>query len=123
MESREPRDALPAPVRELQERIDAALRETPEDRAASTFSDYLPGPATRLGRLLAQAAAPGGTAGLTAALDEFDRLRASGEDPLALQRALSILITHHPEAARLGLSVPDLADRAPWAAVPSRRER
>ena len=109
-------------VRALQRRIDAALAEPPAVHAASGHSDYLPEPADRLARRLVQAAAGSeGAAAIEAAFDEHDRLDAAGEDPLALRRALAVLLTHHPAAVALGLRVPDLAERAPWLTVPSKR--
>lgn len=108
----------PPSVPELQRRIDAALKTSPADRARSNFSEYLP-ERSMLPQRLMQAATAGGSAGIAAALDECERLAAT-EDPLRLQRALSIFLTHHPDAARLGLRVPSLAERAPWKVVPSR---
>jgi hypothetical protein len=105
----------------LQRRIDAALREPAEDREGSRFSDYLPGPSTGLARKLAETASAGGAEGIERALDEFDRLRREG-DLLPLQRALMIFLTHYPEAARLGLRVPDLEARNVSQVLPSRRQ-
>lgn len=97
-----------------QRRIDAALRELPEESAGG-FSDYRD-TAIGLTRLLMAAARRGG---VDAALDELDRLRGS-EDPGRLRRALQEFVTHDPAAA--GLRVPPLEERAPWKTRPSRRE-
>jgi hypothetical protein len=106
----------------LTQRIQAALRETPEMRSRSKFSEYAPRVAASLRARLDQAAESGGIGGVEAALDEFDRMDAT-EDPLALRHALQLFITHNRHALALGLEVPPLAERAPWMTIPSRRER
>ncbi len=99
---------------DLQRRIDAALRETPEEQAESRFSDYADSAFDLTQRLMA-AARKGGA---EAALDEFDRLKET-EDLGRLRRALQEFLTHDPAAA--GLRIPSLEERAPWKVLPSRR--
>lgn len=94
---------------ELQRRVDAMLRETPEEEEAELFSDYAE-PADDLTQRLMEAARGGGVEG---ALDEFDRLRGS-EKVRRLQRALMEFITHDPLASEAGLQVPPLEERAAW---------
>lgn len=94
---------------ELQSRVDAALRETPEEEEAELFSDYAE-PADDLTQRLMEAARAGG---VEAALDEHDRLRGS-EKVRRLQRALMEFITHDPLAHEAGLRVPPLEERAAW---------
>jgi hypothetical protein len=109
------------PMRTLTLRVQAALRETPQMRARSRFSEYAPRAAAPLRERLERAADAGGIEGIEAALDEFDRMNAS-EDPLALRHALQLFLTHNRHAVALGLQVPPLAERAPWMTTPSRRD-
>jgi hypothetical protein len=106
---------------DLQERIDHALHQTPEEFARSTFSDYAD-TATDLTQRLYRCAVSAGDAetAVEAALDEYENL-ASTEDIVRARRALMEFVTHHPASAKLGLRVPDLADRSSWMARPSRR--
>jgi hypothetical protein len=108
---------------ELQERINHALQQTPEEFARSAFSDYLD-TATDLTRRLYKRAVSSNDpeTAVEAALDEYDALAAS-EDNRRARHALMEFVTHHPAAAELGLRVPDLAQRAPWMVRPSRRKR
>jgi hypothetical protein len=106
-------------LRMLASRIARALRETPQMRARSTFSQYAAKKALPLQRRLEMAAGGGEIAGVESALDEFDRMNA-GEDPLALRYALQVFLTHSSAARALGLGVPSLAERSPWLTVPSR---
>jgi hypothetical protein len=106
-------------IRALASRIGRALRETPEMRARSTFSQYAAKKALPLQRRLEMAGGGGEIAGVESALDEFDRMDA-GEDPLALRYALQVFLTHDSAAQALGLRVPSLAERSPWLTVPSR---
>jgi|SRR5215475_12816745 len=108
-------------VQELQERINSALRQTPEARVASDFSDYKPDHSPELVQDLMQAAEQGGEEGVKAALDEFDRLSQS-EDRLRMQHALMLFLTHHPAVSELGLRVPSLRERSPWKVLPSKRK-
>lgn len=105
---------------DLQQRIDNALRETQNDFAESTYSDYADA-RTDLTQRLYERALPGEdeTAKVEAVLDEFETLIGS-EDKRRAQRALASFVTHHPAAAALGLRVPDLGERAGWKARPSR---
>jgi hypothetical protein len=109
-----------ARVRELQDRINSALTETPEDRVASDFSDYKPDHSPELVQDLMQAAEQGGEKGVEAALDEFDRL-SQREDLVRMQHALMLFLTHHPAVSKLGLRVPSLEERGPWKVLPSKR--
>jgi hypothetical protein len=108
---------------DLQQRIDDALRETQNDFAESTYSDYADSRADLTQRLY-ERALPGQdeAAKVEAVLDEFETLMAS-EDKRRAQRALASFVTHHPAAARLGLRVPDLEQRAGWKARPSRSRK
>jgi hypothetical protein len=106
-------------IRALASRIARALRETPEMRARSTFSQYAAKKALPLQRRLEMAAGGGEIAGVESVLDEFDRMNAD-EDPLALRYALQVFLTHSSAAQALGLGVPSLSERSPWLTVPSR---
>jgi hypothetical protein len=106
-------------IRALASRIARALRETPEMRARSTFSQYAAKKALPLQRRLEMAAGGDEIAAVESALDEFDRMNA-GEDPLALRYALQVFLTHSSAARALGLGVPSLKERSPWLTVPSR---
>lgn len=101
----------------LQARIDAALRETPEETSRTRFSPYLHR-SDDLGEQLMQAARDGG---IEAALDVFDRLRDS-EDPGRLRHALITFLVDFPEVYQSGLRVPSLLERAPWMVAPSNRK-
>jgi hypothetical protein len=104
----------------LQERIDAALAETPAMRTGSTFSDYDPTRTDRFDALFAHASREGGVAGLERALDAFDDA-ARTADPLALRRDLMVFLARHQDVARLGLRIPSLGTRSPWKTLPSKR--
>jgi hypothetical protein len=105
--------------RELQQRIDAGLRSDPGDRSGSRFSEYTDSASDLLDRLTTVAASDG-VEGVRAALAEFDRLRAS-EDLPRLQHALMQFLVHHPAAVSLGLRVPSVEERSPWAVLPAKR--
>lgn len=94
---------------EFQERIAAALRESP-DEPASRFSDYLPGPREHLLQRLIEASGSGGVEGMSGALDEFDRL-AKESDLGALRSALMLFLVHHPVPRELALTVPGVLQR------------
>jgi hypothetical protein len=104
----------------LQERINLALKETPEDRRKSNYSDYRPDNLPEIVAELTQAAAEGGAEGIEAALDEFDLLT-EREDKIRVQHALMHFLTHHPAATELGLRVPSLEERNPWKVLPGKR--
>lgn len=108
-----------ARARALRERISAALRETPAERARIRFSPYLLDEGPDIAGRLMRAASPGGLDGFEAALDEYDEL-AGREDLGRLRHALMVFLTHHPEAARLGLRVPPLEERSAWKVSPGR---
>lgn len=109
-------------VQKLQERIAAALRENAEAIVNSEFSAYMPDRRnSRLVRRLTQVAQAGGIEGIEAALEEFERL-AEQEDPLRVQYALMIFLTHHPAVGNLGLRIPSLAERSPSQILPSKRD-
>lgn len=108
-------------INRLQERIDAALRETPNE-PYSSFSPYMPDHRSQITREMTKAARPGGAEGIEAALDVFDEL-APTEDPSRLRYALMVFLTHQPAVAELGLRLPSLEQRSPSSALPSRRSR
>jgi hypothetical protein len=107
-------------IRKLQTRINEALTEQPEAQRASNYSDYLPDHSPQLLTRLMTVAQQGGIAGVEAALDEFDHLKAS-EDLVRMQKVLIKFLTHHPAPALLGLSIPTLSERANWKTLPSKR--
>jgi hypothetical protein len=106
-----------ARVEALQARIDAVLKESLEESAASAFSDYLPGGSTDLQSQLWTAPATGRIEDIEGILDRFDGLRAS-QDPIRLRYALSVVLTHHPTVAAAGLRLPSLEERSPWKVRP-----
>ena len=109
-----------ARIGKLQERINAALREAP-DEPYSSFSAYMPDRRLQfLQKRLAETAQAGGAKGIEAALDVFDEL-APTEDLDRLRYALMIFLTHQPAVAELGLRLPSLEERSPSSALPSRR--
>jgi hypothetical protein len=112
--------ALEKRMQALERRVQKALRESPEMRARSTFSEYAPRGGSAIRERLERAASAGGIEGIESALDEFDRMRLS-EDPLALRYALQLFLTQHHDAVTLGLRVPSLTERSPWMTAPSRR--
>jgi hypothetical protein len=107
-------------VKTLQARIDEALREPVEQADVRSFSEYMPGASVALQDELLRAGGADPVTNVEAILDAFDRLRVSG-DP-ALRHALSVVLTHHPATAELGLRLPSLEERSPWKTWPSRRE-
>jgi hypothetical protein len=107
-------------IRRLQARVNAALQETPENRAVTDFSEYIPDHWPALTDRLNQAAMSNDLNGLEAALDEFDRL-ALREDRVRLQHALMVFLTEHPAAAGFGINIPSLEERSPWKVLPSRK--
>jgi len=106
-------------IDELQKRIDVALQETAGDRARSSFSEYTDTAQDLTRALMQRAREAKGAQAVEQALDEFDRLLQS-EDRVRLQYALGQFLSHHPEAARLGLRIPDLEESAPWQVLPSK---
>ena len=105
-------------IQNLQARIDSALRESPEERASTNFSPYLPDRGVEIEDALVRAAAPGGIEGIEAALDEFDRL-APSVGRVQAQYALQLFLAHQPDVHRLGLRLPPLQERNPWKIRPS----
>ncbi|MGH9971652.1 MAG: hypothetical protein ACREBG_28185 [Pyrinomonadaceae bacterium] len=110
-----------ARIQKLQERINSALKETPEERKSSDFSDYKPDHTPALVQELMRASESGGAEGIEAALDAFDRL-AQTEDVLRMKHALMLFLMHDPAVARLGLRIPSLEERSPWKVLPSKRD-
>ena len=108
-------------ISRLQARINAALREKPNE-PYSSFSPYMPDHRRQITKKMDEAAQSSGARGIEAALDVFDEL-ASTEDLGRLRYALMVFLTHHPEVAELGLSLPSLEERSPSSALPSRRRR
>lgn len=97
---------------ELQQRIDAALRETPEQFAATVTTDYEDPVADLTRRFYHRAMSLDDAAAVEAALEEFESMQES--EGRRARRALAQFVTHHPAPARLGLRVPDLEARSPW---------
>jgi hypothetical protein len=113
----------PIRMQNIQQRIDSALRESPQDRLQSRFSPYIADSKPDLENQLASAAAASpseGLDGVEAVLDEFERL-ATREDPGRLRHALLIYLTHDSQVAKLGLRVPTLEERSPWKLAPNRK--
>ena len=109
----------------LQERINSALQELPEERTQSDFSPYMPDAGFGVENDLARAAhdAGEGYAGIEAALDEFDRLvQSEGADVVRTRYGLQRFLAHYPALAGLGLRLPSLQERAPWKLKPSNGE-
>jgi hypothetical protein len=111
----------PERVRLLQGRIDRALRQPVEDAEISRFSEYMPGASVALQDQLQGSAGAGGVTDVEAILDRFEQLRASA-DAGTLRHALSVVLTHHPAVAHLGLRLPSLEERSPWKVWPGRRD-
>jgi hypothetical protein len=108
-------------IRSLQSRIDRALQQPLEEAGASGFSEYMPGASIAYEDDLRGAAGTGGVPDVEAILDRFERLRASA-DIAALRHALSVVLTHHPAVAQLGLRLPSLLERSSWKVWPGRRD-
>ena len=108
-------------LRRAQTRINEALREPIGETGGRSFSDYMPGGSIAFQDELLRAAGVGGLDGIEAILDAFDRLRGS-TDRARLRHALTVVLTHHPALAELGLRLPSLEERSPWKTWPSRRE-
>ena len=106
-------------IRSIQSRIDRALQQPLEDAGASSFSEYMPGASTPYEDELRRAGGTGSVTEVEAILDRFERLRASA-DRAALRHALSVVLTHHPAVADLGLRLPSLKERSPWKTWPSK---
>jgi hypothetical protein len=68
---------------------------------------------------LMNAATQGGIEGVEALLDRVEAL-ARREDAARLRYALSVVLTHLPIIAELGLRLPSLEERAAWKVAPSR---
>jgi hypothetical protein len=111
-----------ADVRQLQNRINTALRDSAADRAQSRFSPFIDDQESDFARNLMRAASAGGLEGVWAALDEFDRLAAT-EDLESMRYALLVFLTHHPDVAKLGLRIPSLEERSLWKTLPSTGRR
>jgi hypothetical protein len=110
-----------ARVRAIQERIDAALREPVEEAGRSAFSSYMPGGSTDLQGALWTKPATGRVEDVEEILDRFDGLKSS-EDLGRLRHALSVVLTHHPTIATIGVRLPSLDTRSPWKVTPSERD-
>lgn len=107
--------------RALQARINAALRESPEDRAATRFTPYrfVEREGVGLSTQLMNAASVGGLEGMEAALDKFDQLAGAGEDMGELRYELMRFLTQNPNARKLDLRIPDIEERSAWKVIPS----
>ena len=108
-------------IQRLQDRINSALKETPEDRRSSKFSDYRPDHTPELVQELVQAAEAGGVDGIDAALNRFQEL-ARNEDVLRIKHALMLFLMHYPAVSEQGLKIPSLEERSPWKTLPSKRK-
>lgn len=109
----------------LQERINSALRESPEERARSSFSPYMSDAGFGVENALTRASedAGGDYAGIEAALDEFDRLvEGEGMGVVRAQYGLQRFLAHYSGLSELGLRLPSLQERAPWKLRPSNEE-
>jgi hypothetical protein len=109
----------PDRLQALQQRIDRALREPVEKAGTSRFSEYAPIGAAEVEAELMNAARHGGIEGVEAVLDRAEAL-AHQEDASRLRYALSIVLTHLPGVAELGLRLPSLQERAIWKVAPSK---
>ena len=113
-------DYDPLRVQKIQQRIDSALRESPNDRQESRFSPYIAESKPDFENQLVSAASSEGLDGVEAALDEFDRLAAK-EDGGRLRHALMIFLTHDSRVDKIGLRIPTLEERSPWKLAPSNK--
>jgi len=104
-------------VQQLQDRIDAALREPYEESAISLFSGYMPGASTDLQSTLWTTPATGRIEDVEELLDRFDAMKGTA-DPNRLRHALTVVLTHHPTVGALGLRLPSLEERSPWKTLP-----
>jgi len=106
----------------LQKRIDSLLKQTPDMQRKTRFADYRPDHTPEIVQKLMQAATPGGTKGVEAALNEFDRL-AVKEDIGRMQHALMLFLMHDSAANELGLRIPPLEQRSVWKTLPGKRKQ
>ena len=116
-------DSLAGRVRQLQERINALLRESPADRAATRFSPYRfdqreAEKSAEIGDEVMRAASAGGIEGLEAAVGKFEELAAQDDEGRIRYELMRFLATH-PDAARLGLRLPGTEERSAWKVIPS----
>lgn len=109
-------------IQRLQARINRALRQPLEEAGTSGFSEYMPGASIAYEDELRGAPGSGGVTDLEDILERFERLRSS-RDPAALRHSLSVVLTHHPAVAELGLRLPSLEERSSWKVWPSKRDR
>jgi hypothetical protein len=111
-------DVIKQRVQTVQSRINAALHESAEESARSTFSSYVPGASTEVQAKLWTSPATGRLEDLEQILDRFERM-AGAEDPGRLRHALDVVLTHHPTVAAFGLRLPSLEERSPRRVRPS----
>lgn len=109
-------------LQNIQERVDKALKQFPEDVELSDFSEYMPDHTPEIIRELEQAAREGGLEGIEAAMDQFGRLE-KVEDKVRLQYALTIFLSNDADFSANGLRLPSLEERSSWKILPSRRPR
>ena len=107
-------------IRSIQSRIDAALHEPADAAGRSGFSSYIPGGSTDLQSALWTKPAAGAVEDLEEILDRYEQLIHTA-DPGRLRHALTVVLTHHPAVAGLGLTLPSLEQRTPWKIAPSKR--
>lgn len=112
--------SLPEKLRKIQNRVNEALKQSPQDLMQSDFSEYLPDNSRKI-RDNFQAVAEGkGIGGIEAVLDEYDLL-CKVEDKVRLQYSLMVFLANNPLFSDYGLSLPSLQERSSWKTLPSRK--
>ncbi len=108
-------------LQKIQNRVNKALLESPEDFKRSSFSEYLPDDSWKISDGFQAIAAGRDLEGLEAALDEFDRLTESEDDKVRLQHALMVFLASNQAFSLYGLRIPSLRERSEWKTLPSRK--
>ena len=115
-------EEIKARIRRLQARINDALRESPDARAATRFTPYrFDDVEPDIAKQLLEAVSRGGLDGMETMMDKLEEI-ALYEDKGRLRYELMLLLTHYPEAARLGLRIPSIEERSAWKVIPSNDE-
>lgn len=107
-------------LREIQNRVNEALIESPEDFRQSSFSEYLPDDSWKISDNFQIIAEGKDIEGIEAAMDEFDRLTET-EDRVRLQHALMVFLANNQAFSGYGLRIPSLEKRGDWKTLPSRK--